>query len=340
MKIVALGMWCLALVILGGFPVPQGVMLGLVTAWLLAALVTKDIRDLIRPLSQRSVSFLDSAMILVLKLGAVAFGCLALIFAGGFSLRQGILLGVILSWLLAAALERAVKPVWRFSPYHVRVQPNWYQLLSDFKLIGTPEEWWSVRESLAQVSPGEYRVLRDGISFTVVEQSKDLAHALIFANGGYRSRFEFEADMNPIQIEREDAFPHFSRSQRITLFMRSGFHPYSMAGYGLGMDVPAWWWEKVKGSCPAPLHESSDDLTGYVKLVLATISCREFELYWQPSEWSDEFFAKTAKEISDRRDEHRAQLRWTAEEFNPPPGFTVHFMSIQHKYFNLTHQSV
>jgi len=122
--------------------------------------------------------------------------------------------------------------------------------------------------------------------------------------------------------------------------MQAGFHPEPIPGYGLGISVPARWWERVKGSCPAPLHQSSDDLTGYVKLVLATVSCREFELYWQPVERSAEFIANAAKEIRHRRDQHRGRFGWVPEQLNPDSEFTAHFVSIDHKYFNLTHQSI
>ena len=56
-------------------------------------------------------------------------------------------------------------------------------------------------------SSPEHRVLREGTSFTVLEQSKDHAHAaLIFQNGYHPSGFQFKADMNPIQIEQKHSF--------------------------------------------------------------------------------------------------------------------------------------
>jgi hypothetical protein len=42
-----------------------------------------------------------------------------------------------------------------------------------FRLIGSPEEWHSIAESVK--SCADYRVLRDGVLFTVLQPSEDWA---------------------------------------------------------------------------------------------------------------------------------------------------------------------
>ncbi len=54
-----------------------------------------------------------------------AFWPLTLVFVAGFPIRQGIVLGLLLAWLALGIGKAALKPVRRFTPYWVRVSPNY-----------------------------------------------------------------------------------------------------------------------------------------------------------------------------------------------------------------------
>ena len=231
----------------------------------------------------------------------------------------------------------AAKHAWKFSPYFVRVYPKWFHLLLDYKLIGKPEEWHAIQESFEELPATEYRLLRDGICFMVVQKSEDFERTLIYSehHRSFASDINFEEAMKPIKLENE-----IDRTLQIEgyvrFFVRSG-----LDGYELGIKVPDWWWEEVGASCPSPMEEDKDYATGQVKLTLAIISYREFDLYWDPVEWSSSFYKKTTKQIEARRDAQREKLGWEAKEHPDIPELRIDWPdSIKHKYFKVEHGTI
>src|SRR6266481_5356241 len=72
---------------------------------------------------------------------------------GNFSPQQSSVLSIVI-WLLYGFYEnlkakfdvsQAIQNV--FSPFRVSIYPNWYALLSDFKLIRSEEEWNRLNEA-------------------------------------------------------------------------------------------------------------------------------------------------------------------------------------------------
>jgi hypothetical protein len=290
----------------------------------------------------------------LLQIGSDAFMCLLLIFVGGFSLRQGIVLGVLMGTSLSMIVVigiKALKPIRRFTPYWVCAEPKWCELLTDFKLITGPEEWNSILESLEKST--DYSVLLNGLLFTVVQQSEDFDDSLIYVDGhkAFISEFRFSEDMAPLPAERpegsglvlqkrtdEDIEPDLTPR----FFMKEG-GPSGLAGYRLGIEVREKWWERIKGSCPAPLEESTNHLCGSVELTLACLPYTEFDLYWGRAEWSEEFNRKTAQPIRKRRDESRQKLGWVDVDLHKYAreelGLSVP-EHIEHKYFVVEHQAI
>src|ERR1051326_5215484 len=97
-------------------------------------------------------------------------------YLGDFSPQQSSALSVM-TWLLYGLYEnlkakfevsQAVQNV--FSPFRVSIYPNWYELLSDFKLIRSKEEWNRLDETAeAQSKTSDYVFYRKGVSFTVLK---------------------------------------------------------------------------------------------------------------------------------------------------------------------------
>jgi len=270
---------------------------------------------------------------------AVAVLPLLLIYGGDFSMRQGVVLGLLLMGLLYLMSNAAAGPV-RYLPYWVQVAPNWYQILTDFKLIESPEEWRSIAESLKSATG--YRVLRDGVSFTVVQQSADFERTVIFWNQhqAFGSEFSFSEDMTPIQFERSTDPEGWHVPARF--FMRpSGAS--GEAGYTLGIVVRDWWWEEVSNSCAAPLGVSTNPLTGSVEVALAVLPLKEFEIYRYPANrWTDGYITKTEPQIRRRRDEARRKLGWIAmDRASSDSGFHgLDPFHLEHKYFTVKHRQI
>jgi hypothetical protein len=215
---------------------------------------------------------------------------LILAYIADFSVQQSVVLACFIASLALAIENRAAKPTMRFTPYYVRVAPKWCELLLDFKLISKPEEWYSIQNGFESLPATEYRVLRDGIHYTTLQQSEDAERTLIYSYNHrvFVSDVDFEEDLEPIKLERPNPIRGL-RSSPVSLFMKFG-----SKGYDLGLRVPDWWWEQAKPSCTAPMKEKKDYVTGTVELVLATISARAFDLHWEPVVWGSTFFNETA----------------------------------------------
>jgi hypothetical protein len=264
---------------------------------------------------------------------------LTLAYLASFSIRQSIVLTLLLTLLAYSIGKAAVKPVRRFRPYYVRVAPDWCRLLTDFKLIGKPEDWRAIHKSLNELSSTDYCVMRDGICFTVIYRSEDLERELIYSNNhrAFSSEFAVKEQMNPIRIKRgQSIIEHRHNEYDILFFIKPGTR-----GYDLGLIVPDWWWNEAKASCPEPMAEDTDYGTGRVSLILTTISNREFDLYWEPVKWSDEFYSKTARQIRERREEQRRAFGWKTVEHPDIPELSIRWPeSIQHEYVGVEHRDI
>ncbi len=274
---------------------------------------------------------------------AGGFFFLILVYVADFSMRQSLIL--VLMW---ASMTRAVellarRPAKRFSPYYVRVDPNWSYLLFDFKLVGNPGDSRTIEDLLKELPSTEYCVLRSGICFIVVHESEDFQRTLIYLGNHqtFVSEVDLQEELEPIRVEPPDKFEReFGRLGKsdVRLFVKFGGD-----GYNLGIRVPRRWWDKMKSSCPKPMEELEDHPTGQIDLVLTTISYREFDLYWEPAEWNSTFYDKTAKQIRSQRDEQRSRFGWKTVEHDADLGAELGIdwpESIKHKYFSVEHRAI
>jgi hypothetical protein len=286
------------------------------------------------------MAWLKSATHYVLISGALY---LILAYLADLPMRQSIVLALVLAPLARKIASPTPKPAARFRPYRVSVSPDWYQLLTDFHLIDNPEEW-GVHDRIARTCPpkflealpaNEYRVLRDGIFFTVLQQSEDFQEpGLIYWNGlhVFKSKPVFRGTMEP--ITKADFFVATSGD-----------------GYNLGIIVPYWWWNEVKASCPTPVTEARDVFPEKVALTLATIPYLWLDLHYgnrqknvepleRPSrpleELSQTLFYKYMGQLSDRipqRDDQLKKLGWKADGRWPQE-------DISHRYFWVSRREI
>lgn len=267
---------------------------------------------------------------------SAGFYFLALAYIGDLPKRPSVVLALVLASLSSAIDNTARKPALRFSPYWVHVEPHWYHLLSDFKLIGKPEEWEAIQKSIAELPPTEYNVLRNGVFFTVVQESEDGERTLIYWDNrkSFASQIKFREDLDLRPFSQPLAHARF--------FMKYGFadsslkKPYEgISGYDLGIEVRDEWWESVKAQCPKPLHEDHEYSTGTVRLALARISLSEFDCYWDPVEGSTTWRerAKTKEHLWDRIHEHRKNQGWKVDE-------DALWRPVKHEYFTVYHDAL
>jgi hypothetical protein len=214
--------------------------------------------------------------------GAFLFGFLVfylvLVYAAEFTNRQSIVLALLIT-LLARETERVGKwrkPFSRFQPYYVAVSPRWGEILTEFKMIDSPEELEVLLRSPGDRTARDYQVLLDGIFFTVTHESRDLKRTLIYRNDhrSFRSKVEIHEGMAPLTVKNMDK--HSLRDHWTPEF----FMVRGLDGYDLGIRVPEAWWAAMKSSCPRPAREHFDHLCGQVDLTLAVVPWREFDLQW------------------------------------------------------------
>ncbi len=302
---------------------------------------------------------------------AALFLWIVLLFIGGLPLRQGIVLGLSMA-LIAVPTElvgNIVRPPTRFTPFYVRLQPNWYQILSDFKILRNVEEWHSVLKSVKRFPSSRYCVVRNCIFFTVLQVAEEFRHPLIFWNGegAFTTDLTFQRELEPILLSRKDnavklvvekdgsflvddilqpsrletyvneyALLCSSGNCQIQFFMKS-----CIEGFDLGIGIPDWWWQQVKDSCPAPEKEHRDHATGYVELVLARIAHCELDCYWEPVPRDIDFHLTIVPKMKERREQLRQKLGWETIPQQDIPEMPLHWPeAIEHKYFRIEHRAV
>ena len=122
----------------------------------------------------QTVKLLAKALLKAILLLTVLYVCFR--YLGDFSPQQSSALTVVTCLLyglyenLKAKFEvsREIQNV--FSPFRFSIYPNWYELLSDFKLIRSEEEWNRLSEAAeAQSKTANYVFYRKGFSFTVLK---------------------------------------------------------------------------------------------------------------------------------------------------------------------------
>ncbi len=266
------------------------------------------------------------------------FYTLVLVYVAALSVRQSIVLAVLFTGLAHGIGKSVSKPTVRFRPYQVRIVPDLYQILWDFQMIRATEEWTQLQAKFNGAQPPFGSIWGYGISFAVISESEDRERTLIYSNSHkcFVSEVQFEEDLSPFKIERIDKAPSLPDYQDVSLFLRPG-----SGGYDLGISVPDKWWHLTKQSCPKPIREQENYATGYVNLVLATISYREFDGYREPAEWEYNHMMKWTREIDERRTEQRKRLGWEVPKQPDFPELCISWPdALKNSYFRVEHRAI
>ncbi len=324
---------------------------------------------------------LVTSMTVVVKIIFPALvACVLTVYIAGLPLRPGLALGLMffgLYFLIMWTREETVKPPWRFHPFRVQVTPNWPRILIDFKLA-TEGQWyrlasaWRLYEDrtadenrqtpFAAVS--EHRVLRNGISFTVLEPSDTFGEPLVYSESKphFRKSLRFEEIVGAVgiveqlarhpsgipdmqrpgtfavelrgeaaddEIEEAKAGPWPDPVFRVFFIMDQGPN-----GYDLGLSVPENWWQTVKDACPDPI--SVRPASGnFVELVLATVPNLEFAWYHHPIRRDSRLHRRWFKRVLGRSEEERARMGW-----GKPKIEAGSHSAIEHRYFHVSHCAI
>lgn|SRR5487761_115208 len=278
------------------------------------------------------------------SLGILAALYLFCRYLGDFSSKQSAVL-TLLGWLgnglyeRLNALQRSDKA---FSPFSVSIYPNWYRLLSDFKLVGSKEEWYRLSEAMGKLPATEYNVCRNGIVFTVVAapSADSLLPGLTYSDNhkSFVSEVEFsESIAGYVEDMRSEHEPPFFKHPRWgnlpEVYFKSG-----SGGYELGLEVQDDWWEQVcKTGEIGELAKTKSDrnhLCGTTRLLVATLPYSEFDVYYGANDYDSR---KVQQEAA--RGKQLEANGWKPKverdmEIRDP------WRRIDHKYFAVAHRGI
>jgi hypothetical protein len=255
-----------------------------------------------------------------------------------FSEKQSIALAFI-AWAgyeLYESLRASSRVTDNFSPFFVFVSPHWYELLRDYKLVQSHEEWQQIVKSRDSAPPNEYNVLRSGILFSVLQPRSDAyLPALIYWDSRRRfvSEVEFEEQIEEIHVENPTLKGH-AWEWKPEVYFKGG-----LGGYEVGLGVNGKWWEQICAADEtkelAKTKTDTDPFTGRTQLAVATLPYSEFDIYYHD-------VAYGSKRREKQRNRQLAQNGWKAEDlpdaeiehvFRPP-------IRIDHKYFTVEHRHI
>lgn len=280
-----------------------------------------------------------------LIIGAILFVLFR--YLGAFSRSQSWVLTIV-CWLGYESfneLRTANQQDKTFCPYWVRVSPNWYELLRDFKIVtGDNEAFWaSVGSSWRQLQgQGEdeaasaYSVLRNDTVFTVLKSGTP--DDLIYWDSRriFRSDVDFQERIRELKI----AQPSWGGNGRsVDLFLKWGTD-----GYELGLEVNADWWGKVCAADEtghlAKVRTDPEYLTGTTRLVVAILPYAEFRTYTDGNATASWYDAATQKKREERRNAELAKTGWLREESNWELDYLGSPEILKHKYFTIVHRAI
>jgi hypothetical protein len=279
--------------------------------------------------------------------GTVGFVAIAL-YAAEFSIKQSVVVAFCLLLVIEYAAELAspahgfISRATRFQPYYVQIWPNWFRLLADFKIIESDTEWEKVSQSLEKTPSGEYRILRSGLRYTVLNERE--RGSLVYWNNHhvFQTGIDLWEDLAPVGIEPDEEHEELERVMSILndrggkapiqFFCKLGLIDLKTVGYLLGFIVPDWWWEKNRSACPKPIQEDRGKvpLTGQVKITVAVIPYSEFLAY--EGTWNERASLKLDQECE--------QFGWKREERDTEDRLLGAPESIKHNYFTVEHREI
>src|SRR5271167_1969660 len=168
---------------------------------------------------------------------------LVFIYLAQMSQRQSVVLAILFAFLLDGAIHAAPKPTLKFTPYWLRILPKWREILTDFKLMPSPEEWKAVQESCGSANSREFSVFCDALRFSVLRPLSQTEESLIYLNSykTFIGEVDLLEDLDPVAAIKEDERLDILRKQKVRLFVK-----WAIDGYQIGLELPDWWWDKNK----------------------------------------------------------------------------------------------
>lgn len=275
---------------------------------------------------------------------AVLYACFR--YLGDFSSQQSAVLAFV-GWVGYGLYEKLnlshqVDNV--FSPFCVSIFPNWYELLSDFRLIRSEEEWHRLCNATDEASTDSYSIFRRGFVFTVIRPPADegLLPGLTFWDNRKTFLSEVELSGSIIEVRDESAWRH--RGEEHPFFehpkwagLPEVYFRWGTGGYELGLEVQDKWWEQLCKSGGmgelVKFKEHRDHMCGTTRLVIATLPYSEFGVYYQNVDYGQMKKQQEARDKQLEANGWKRKIEGDSEIRDP-------WSHVEHKYFTVSHRGV
>jgi hypothetical protein len=257
----------------------------------------------------------------------VVVGSLAM--AVGFTWKQAILLAIFATYVERGLGMTVAKPTHTFEPYYVRIVPNWSRILTDFTAVKNDEDWpkflaWFGR-TWNDLPADWYSVLRNDNDGVLVYRGGEL---------GIRTAIDWTYEVKKNELWRipSERVSHEGFPDTMYFFVKQNLDVIQ-----LGLSISMDWWQTFSSHCPVPLETNNEHMFGLVKIVLAQLPIREFDLYWNEVDYKMENVDRTWKSVRESRRKHGWE-EIIKENLDFPSAWLP--IGIKNKYFDVQHGSL
>lgn len=146
-----------------------------------------------------------------------------------YSLTDAVLVGVVVFLVMYVYQDwKSKKRKDSFAPFYIRIQPNWHELLKDYKLVDTAGWQMVMKKVGAKEGPDEYDILRRGMMFTVLKSNPE--EELVYNNNHntFSSEVDFREDLGFLRKDPDDIFS----------FSPDVYVKWGTNGFELGVTTP------------------------------------------------------------------------------------------------------
>lgn len=212
----------------------------------------------------------------ILKEVLILVGAFAVLHSvASFSLLQSLVLMTIGYaahwWSIDLLAESIISTFEGFDPFWLNVSPNWGNIMFDFKLVESMEEYEQIWEKVRGEPEWKYNLVRDGIRFVFLMPSAYSIKPRLAYNQSLkyfsRNLYFFEEIR---ELERPDPSDKWGIDPTFQFYF---FIKDRFDGYEIGLHIPPGWYQEKHGF-PKPPREFKDDI------ILAILPHQEFVQYW------------------------------------------------------------
>jgi hypothetical protein len=266
------------------------------------------------------VKALTNRIVLFAVFGTVSF------YLGHFSVRQSLVLSFFLALIVPSIPDRNESK--EFTPFWLRVVPNYAAILVDCGVLSTESEWHEmvmrVREQIdsnaSEPDSAYTKALLYGFYCYVLSHDRESENFAVAwpKTHSYSSQIKYSVEVDCITMNSFGAHP------RVTLKPATD-------GYQLCLEVGIDWFEKgwlerIQSKLNLGKSESVDYLTGRIELPLAKLPYEEFQLHYWNSGTLEKRNAALAKFGWKETD-----IDWESHHPGAPVDLSHRYASIAHR---------